>query len=243
MSVQAITCALALRGVTASEKLLLLALANYADENMRCWPSQKRLAADTCLSERTVRTLLAAMEGRKLLSREEQRRRDGSRSSDVVTLHFHGEVNQQAEVIAGGGEVTSGGVGKSFPGGGEMVSGLTTFEPSLNQSEAEASSSKVARRRCPMDFYPRDEDIDTAIRVEGFTPGEIDRELSKIKDHEFRTPRKDWDAVFRTWMKTAAERKPRHERPTPRQAKYDARQDNLASAMRGFEIQARREPG
>lgn len=119
---------MALREVTPSEKLLLLALANYADEHMRCYPSQRRLADDTCLSDRTIRTLLAGLEGRRMISRQERNRGDGSRGTDLITLHFSGQVTTQ---ISGGAEMVSGGVGKPLPGGAEMVSGLTTFEPSL----------------------------------------------------------------------------------------------------------------
>lgn len=131
MSIQAISCAMALRGVSPSEKLLLLALANYADEHMSCYPSQRRLADDTCLSDRTIRTLLAALEERGMLSRQGRVRPDGSRASDVVTLHFSGPAVAQ---ISGGAEMVSGGVRKQLPGGAEMVSGLTTFEPSPEPS-------------------------------------------------------------------------------------------------------------
>lgn len=120
------TCAMALRGVTASEKLLLLALANYADENMTCYPSHKRLAEDACLSSRTVQTLLAALEERRMISRMRRTRPDGSRSSDSITLHFSMSLT---ETTSGGTEIISGGVGKPLPGGTEMVSPLTTFEP------------------------------------------------------------------------------------------------------------------
>lgn len=132
MSVQAITCAMALRGVSPSEKLLLLALANYADERMQCWPSQRRLAEDTCLTDRTVRALLTELEDRGFLSRERRERDDGSRATDRITLHFHGIVPASSDAqISGGAEIISGGVRKQLPGGAEMVSGLTTFEPSI----------------------------------------------------------------------------------------------------------------
>lgn len=88
MSLKAMTAAMELRGVTASEKLLLLALANYADEDGNCFPSQSRLAEDACLSLRTVVTLLAALEERKFITRERRSRRNGSRTSDAITLHF-----------------------------------------------------------------------------------------------------------------------------------------------------------
>lgn len=41
---------------------------------------------------------------------------------------------------------------------------------------------------------------------EGFTPGEIDREIAKMRDHQFHDARRDWDAVARNWLRTAAER-------------------------------------
>jgi hypothetical protein len=132
MSVKALTCAMALRDVSPTEKLLLLALANYADEHMRCYPSQKRLAEDTCLSDRSIRSLLAQLEGRRIISRQERQRADNSRATDLITLHFFGEV---AEAASGGAEMVSGGVGKQLPGGGEAASALTTFEPSPEPSE------------------------------------------------------------------------------------------------------------
>jgi hypothetical protein len=47
MSWQATTWAMNQKVGNAGRKLLLLALANYADENGVCWPSQGRLSLDT----------------------------------------------------------------------------------------------------------------------------------------------------------------------------------------------------
>lgn len=88
MSVQALACAFALRGLAPSEKLVLLALANYANDQMVCWPSQDTLSFDTELSERTVWTALKGLADKRVISRRERRRQDGTRSSDVITLHF-----------------------------------------------------------------------------------------------------------------------------------------------------------
>lgn len=144
MSIQALTNALSIRGIAPSEKLLLLALANYADEHLRCYPSQQRLADDTCLSKRTVRTLLASMEERGMLSRESRIREDGSRGTDIITLHFdRAQISGGGEMVSPPGEAASGGVGKSLPGGGEMVSPLTTFEPSSNLIDVDDSASAL----------------------------------------------------------------------------------------------------
>jgi hypothetical protein len=127
---------MAIRGISASEKLLLLVLANFADEAMGCWPSHKRLADDTGLTQRTVLTLLKALEDKKLISRTERLRADGSRTTDKITLHFSGEIiSTRGETISGGGEIGDTGVGKPTAGGGEIISPLTTFEPSTEPSK------------------------------------------------------------------------------------------------------------
>lgn len=128
MSVQALSGAFALRGVSPTEKLVALALANYADPHGRCWPSHSCMAADTGLSERTILTALKGLEAYGLLSRQERRRTDGSRSSDLITLSFGG-----GEMVSPRGEALSPGGGETVAGGGEMVSPLTTFEPPINR--------------------------------------------------------------------------------------------------------------
>jgi len=140
MSVQAISLALALRGVSPSEKLLLLTLANYADERMKCWPSQRRLAEDTCLTDRTVRALLAALEGRGIITRVSRDRQDGSRATDIITRHLEGGV---PETISAPPEIDSRGTGNSFRGVPEMVSALTTFEPSSEPSEEPSNTTRA----------------------------------------------------------------------------------------------------
>ena len=58
-------------------------------------PSQKRLADDTCLTERTVRTVIASLTERGMLSKVERRRPDGTRASDLFTLHFAGKLHRK----------------------------------------------------------------------------------------------------------------------------------------------------
>jgi len=82
--------------------------------------------------------------------------------------------------------------------------------------------------------------------AEGFTSGEIERELAKYRDHEFAVPKTDADAAFRKWLRTAAERRQtqtviplnRHDRPNP-SAKLAAKTANLERAFAGSEIAAR----
>jgi len=86
MSVQAITWALDYAAGSVTEKVLLLVLANYANKFGVSWPSQKTLADQTALGERTVRRVLADMERRGVIRRIVRRRGNGSRQSDMILL-------------------------------------------------------------------------------------------------------------------------------------------------------------
>lgn len=55
-----------------SEKILLLALCDRADDDGRCWPSVKTLAAKCSKSERTVQTALRSLGEKGYLKREDR---------------------------------------------------------------------------------------------------------------------------------------------------------------------------
>lgn len=248
MSVQALTQAIAIRGVTSSEKLLLMVLSNYANEKMQCWPSHRRLAEDACLSERTILTLMRGLEDRKIISRIQRRRDDGSRGTDVITLNLGGEATSpRGEHIAPSGEIDRKGVGKLLRDGGEVASPLTTFEPSSEPSVDEpvvvAASATPAKRRLrlvPEAWAPSAKVLSDLADL-GFVSGEIERELSTFRDHEFRDPKSDFDRAFRTWMKRSRifRTGQPHERPHT-DDKFARRQANYAASDAGFDAIAGR---
>lgn len=231
MSIHAVSSAIAIRGVTPTEKLLLIALANYADEEFRCFPSQRRLAEETCLSERTIRTALATLEASGMISRAERWRADRSRASDLVTLKF------AFTQFAGGGATVSGGVGQPLPGGGATASGLTTFEPSINHHlepvEAQAPAPKVDPKgsRLPDNWFPSISDVEWA---DGFTPQTLATEADKFRDYWRAVPgakgrKLDWDATWRNWIRRSAENR-NAQRPD---AKQSAQEANLTRSYNG----------
>lgn len=67
-------------------KLLLVMIANYADQDATCFPSQKTLAEECEVTDRTVRDWLAKFEETGLIQRTERRRKDGYRTSDMIKL-------------------------------------------------------------------------------------------------------------------------------------------------------------
>jgi hypothetical protein len=86
MSVQAITWALDQPVLSVTEKVILLVLANYANEYGISWPSQKTLAENAACDERTVRRTLVRLEARGVIRRIARRRGNGSRQSDMILM-------------------------------------------------------------------------------------------------------------------------------------------------------------
>ena len=67
-------------------KLVLMALADEADDTGFCFPSQRRLAAKCSITDRTVRRMLVELETKGYVSLEHRRRADGSRTSNGYRL-------------------------------------------------------------------------------------------------------------------------------------------------------------
>jgi DNA-binding transcriptional MocR family regulator len=86
MSVQAISWALDHRVHSVTEKVILLVLANYANEYGISWPSQRTLAENAACDERTVRRTLVSLEARGVIRRIARRRGNGSRQSDMILM-------------------------------------------------------------------------------------------------------------------------------------------------------------
>lgn len=157
MSVQAITWALGFDVASATEKAILLVLANYADGEGVCWPGQDSIAAQAACSDRTVRAVLTSFEARGVISRTHRQRRDGSRSSDEIRLTAFAEPNRKHLPEGQPEKVSARPTGnlrqsnrKSASIQPEAASGLTTFEPSGEPLE-EPSVSLAAPRARPED--------------------------------------------------------------------------------------------
>ena len=81
MSIDATTWAWKQTGLSPAQKLVLLSLADRAGEEHQCWPSMRRLCADTGLTDRGVRKILVELESRGLVRRDMR-----SGKSTVYTL-------------------------------------------------------------------------------------------------------------------------------------------------------------
>ncbi len=233
MSVQALSCAFAIRGIGSSEKLVLLALANFADDKMVCWPSQERLALDTELGERTVWSALRSLEARGLLSREKRNRPDGTRSSDRFTLHF--ALTIHSEPVANLAKPTR----KSCETQSQIlhepvaaVATLTTFEPSLEEPKEERADAPAPVRasRSPSKFVPADFEPSPHHRAKaetmGLTAGDFERALSRFRNHEYPRPYSDFSRCFTNWLD-------RETASNAKSTRLAAKESNLARGWAG----------
>ena len=209
MSVQAITAAFAVQGLAPSEKLTLLALANYADQDGRCWPSQVTLSHDTGLSERTIWSALKKLEDAGLLERVKRRRQDGYRTSDRFTLIF-------IATAASDGNLTR----KSRQPHSQMASTLlavvarpTTLEPSVEPLEEPLEAAQAQSQakpdpkgtRLPDEWTPQLSEVAFA-KQQGMTLEEITLEADKFRDFWCAKPgaggrKSDWSATWRNWCR------------------------------------------
>jgi len=86
MSFQAMSWAVKQKVGNATGKAILLMLANYADQDGVCFPSQEKLAVECECARQTVSRFLNDFESRGLISRVQRRRQDGYRTSDEIKL-------------------------------------------------------------------------------------------------------------------------------------------------------------
>jgi hypothetical protein len=73
--------------------------------------------------------------------------------------------------------------------------------PSDSNTNKSKRASAPASRKCPPEFEP---DADFA-RAE-CPDMDVPREISKFRDWEFKTARKDWPATWRTWVRNCRDR-------------------------------------
>jgi len=74
-------------------KLVLMALADAADDEGICWPSVATLASKVGVSTRTVRRVMQELISGKLLAAEQRYRSDGSCSSNRYPYSWQGVTN------------------------------------------------------------------------------------------------------------------------------------------------------
>jgi hypothetical protein len=76
------------QSLAPNRKIVLLALADWAGDDGRCWPSQRSIGEKASMHPGTVRRHLAELEAAGYLTRTHRGSEAGGRSSDLVELHW-----------------------------------------------------------------------------------------------------------------------------------------------------------
>lgn len=87
MSIVAVGNALRVEGLTSTEKLVLVVLADYSDEEGRSFPKQVTIAKSVGCTREHVNRVIKKLAEAGLLRVAEQRREDGGRRENITVLH------------------------------------------------------------------------------------------------------------------------------------------------------------
>lgn len=164
MSTDAITLVKSRCIGSVTAKSVLFVLADYADAEWSSFVGQKRLAAEAEVGERSVRRLLAELEGRGLIRRERRYREDGYRTSDRTVLVVDAIASLPATVAA-----------KTLPATDDTLTGqgLAAQEPPVEPREPNGSrASKLTDEESTNRIG-----VWTALEDLFGTPAETDRKL------------------------------------------------------------------
>lgn len=221
--------------MATTDKMVLLALADAANDDGVTWMALESnegikldLLKKTSLSRRAVQGAIKRLCASGYLTRVD-------RPGKGVVWTVKGCTSCAPQQMRPAADAPGGAAGAPKPS--------TNPQPT---SEAKASSVAVrepkakASKRCPADWSPSPADLAVA-EGEGFSPGEIERELATIRDCEFRNARSDWSATFRNWIRREAKsRKPSHAKPDKLTARHENYADSWTGAERAVELLASR---
>jgi hypothetical protein len=192
-------------GLSPSSKLLLMALANYADDEGLCWPSVARLVTMTGLGERTVRRLLPDLVETGLMAMEKQ---EGRNTRYVLHIGAALKPMSPRQGCHHGRGANGAGVSSKF--------GLAGVPNATERGATMAPEPKGT----PKEEVPPGRDLPVTARVPaplplGWLPSEADEAFAVAAGLDPMTTsetfrdwyhgngecRADWSAVWRTWCR------------------------------------------
>jgi hypothetical protein len=191
-----------------SEKLVLLALADAANDEGVCWPSMATLVRKCSKSDRTIQAAIKGLCAAGHLIRDE---RPGKGCLYTVTPRSH--CTPEAA---------------SPPKGTTLTPEAASDKPSRTIKQPNERATTF-----PANFHPVMSGK-TAATVDGWPPGRLDDELEAFADHHIAkgTTSLDWQASWRTWVRNSKKWEPRNA-PIQRDNRANAKpRDGFSAALR-----------
>ncbi|WP_083195216.1 helix-turn-helix domain-containing protein [Pararhodobacter sp. CCB-MM2] len=191
-----------------SELLVLLALADFADDDGFCWPSMASIATKARIEERSARRVIRRLEDAGWLSVKVGNGRRGCSEYRVKPGPKvpRTECPPDTERTKPGPSVQETRTPRSPEPSG-------TIKNRQEESAGEDPPRRKPLRQLPEDWTPSDRNIADATKHQ-FTDEEIRHEAHRFRNyHQSHDTRfRDWDAAWRTWLGNArkfARRAPR----------------------------------
>jgi hypothetical protein len=186
---------------------MMLAIADFADDDGNAYPSVTTLALKCRTTPRNANRILAALRDSGEL---EVRINEGPKGTNRYRVVFDrmtpaSPLTRTTPRHAASAPLTP----ASSPPDAHVLKPLTptSDEPSLNHQRTtkEPSEGGASRRsrRCPSSFTVT-EDLNDWAR-EKHPRVDLRAETAKFRDHEFEKPKFDWPAAWRNWIRKADE--------------------------------------
>ena len=138
-------------GITAHEKLVLIALADMADDDGVCWPAMKKVAKKSLCSKRTAQRAIGRFEDMQILSKTERPKEQKRNDSNLYQLDFMALIHMTNSVLKGDTVSPTGRQGDTQVGDtvtpetiNKEPTNRTYQEPITGTSAASAAASETA---------------------------------------------------------------------------------------------------
>lgn len=194
MSIKHILQAFEAKVGNSARKLVLIKLADNANDQGFCWPSHQYIADQCEISKRSVINHISALEEMGLVTVKKRKKESGGNHSNYYYLHFDG-----VKILHGGSE-------NSAPSPSENSAPITchSLEPVKEPICGKAEPKKEKRMtQLPDSFEPNENNIETAKKA-GI---DIEYQLQQFKDWHLAkgSKYKDWNRAFNTWLRKSVE--------------------------------------
>jgi biotin operon repressor len=181
-----------------STKAVLMALCSICNDDGICWPSQKRIASDAEMSEKTVWTCMQKLEAAGIITRERRSTTFGHRISDLITIN---QIDKSLTVTV-------------TPRDESLTVNIAV--PNRNSYDAEPVIEPVisnnitrVRRKSQNTDFPENFYLDQATqRVAdnlGMTDNQVSVEIECMRDWSANAGpkgfKKNWQAFARNWFR------------------------------------------
>jgi hypothetical protein len=214
MSIKAVKWALAIKGIDATNKLALIAIAeSHNDKSGDCYPSQRYIAEVIGLTERPTRARLNQLEADGFYTRNPRYDTRGKRTSDGYVLHFDRAEALPAEATAASDELVL--TAEAATGSKTKSENSLPAVSELLPADTAAGTNICTGRVVPEELFPGDCNISEVVslsegpldpppgdpdddRLEALLAGDADQRLDWSTPT--LTPMAYTDALRRLWL-------------------------------------------